>query len=129
MKTPERCLRCDWWSHNKSKCDRVFKAQVRIGQDAGEIVIETQPGLIPKDMEEELSSYLAIVLGDIVDAWPGWAEIKRIRDGGKACAGESPSRTVKEFGTHLKLAKPLQEPQPLKNLDAHGLFKSDISLF
>jgi hypothetical protein len=127
MTIPERCLRCDWWSHNKHKCDRVFKASVRVGPDAGEIVLETQPGVLPKDIEDEFSSYLVTVLGDIIDAWPGWREIKRIRDGGKPCAGERASNTIKEFGRHLSLAKPLGEPKPEKNLDAHGLFRADIS--
>lgn len=128
MTTPERCLRCDWWDFQVKRCDRIFKARVRVGPDAGEIVIETQPGVIPKDMEDELSMYLATILGDIIDAWPGWNEIKRIRDGGKSCAGERANATIREFGVHLSLAKPLVDPRPEKNLDKHGLFKADISV-
>lgn len=131
MSIPERCLKCDWWSHQKNLCDRIFKARVIVSQDAGEIIVETQPGILPKDMEDELSVYLATVVSDLIDMWPGWKEIKRIRDGGKECAGESPSRSIREFGSHLKLAKPLVkgEAQPLKNLDANGLFKADISIW
>lgn len=31
----ERCLKCDWWDHNKDKCARIFKARIRIAMDAG----------------------------------------------------------------------------------------------
>lgn len=130
--TPERCFKCDWFNVTKQACDRIFKARIRISGDAGEIVIETQPGILPKYMEEELSVYLATICGDLIDAWPGWAEIKRIRASGKECPGEQPSSAIKQYGRYLKLAKPLTpmgtgEAQPEKNLDAHGLFKSDIS--
>lgn len=129
MAIPERCLRCDWWNFQGKNCDRVFKAKVRVGPDAGEVVIETQPGVIPQYMEDELSVYLATVLGDIIDAWPGWKEIQRIKAGGKPCAAERPSAAIKHFGSRLALAKPLTDPQPEKNLDGHGLFKADISLW
>lgn len=80
---------------------------MRIGHNSGELVIETQPGIIPKYMEDELGVYLATILSDLVDAWPGWKEIKRIRDGGKECAAETPSVAIKDFGKALKLVKPL----------------------
>lgn len=135
MSTPERCLRCDWWNFSRSKCDRIFKATIRVAQDGGEIRLETMPGLLPRDMENDFSIWLVNALGDYIDAWPGWTEIKRIRDGGKPCAAEKPSAAIKEFGSRLSLVKPLaggplsqQEPQPLKNLDCHGLFKADTSL-
>lgn len=128
----ERCLRCEWWNHNKGVCYRIFKARIRISGDAGEVLFETQPGLLPKYMEEELGVYLSTIVQDLVDAWPGWREIKRIRDGGKECPSEEKSKSIEEYGVVLKLAKPLEESQrkvdPSKNLDRLGLFKSDISL-
>lgn len=125
---PERCLRCDWWNFNRGKCDRIFKAHMRISHDAGEITIETHPGVLPDYMEEELKMYLATVFGDVIDAWPGWQEIKRLRDGGKTCPAERPSAAIKNYGAKIHLVKPLGEAQPGKNLDANGLFKADISL-
>ena len=129
MSVPERCLKCDWWNFNRQACDRVFKARLRVGPDAGEITIETLPGVLPKDLEDEFTGWLVTAMADIIDAWPGWKEIKRIWDGGKPCAGEKPSATIREFGQKLALAKPLRTPQPELNLDAHGLFKADISLW
>ena len=128
MATPERCLKCDWWNFKTSKCDRIFKAHIRVSHDAGEVFIETQPGVLPDYMEEDLKLYLATVFGDVIDAWPGWQEIKRIRDGGKPCPAEKPSAAIRDFGSKLTLVKPLGEPQPEINLDANGLFKADISL-
>ncbi len=127
MVIPERCLRCDWWNFNKQACDRVFKAKLRVGPDAGEIFVETLPGVLPKDMEGEFTSWLVMIVGDIIDAWPGWAEIKRIRDGGKPCAAELPSVAIRDYGRTLTLVK-TKDADPLKNLDSHGLFKADISL-
>jgi hypothetical protein len=129
MGVPERCLRCDWWNFSRQACDRVFKAKLRVGPDAGEIFIETLPGVLPKDMEDDFTGWLVTVMGDIIDAWPGWKEIKRLRDGGKPCAGEQPSAAIQKFGQKLSLVKPLHTPQPELNLDAHGLFKADISLW
>ncbi len=128
MTIPERCLRCDWWNHNGHKCDRIFKARVRIGPDAGEVLFESQPGVIPKYLEEDLGAYLVTILGDIVDKWGGWGEIQRIKKGGKPCPSEQPSVAIKEYGATLKLVRPVQDPKPLENKDGHGLFKSDISL-
>ena len=130
MSIPERCLKCEWWNFSREKCDRIFKAHIRVAQDAGEILIETQPGLLPKDMEEDFGAWIVTALGDFIDAWPGWGELKRIRDGGTPCAGEKQSASIHEFGRKLTLAKPLTagEPDPLQNLDAHGLFKADISV-
>lgn len=126
---PERCLKCDWWNFAKHACDRIFKATIRVSNDAGEIRLETQPGVLPDYMEAEFEAWLVGALGDYIDAWPGWNEIKRIRDKGKECAGEKPSACIKEFGKTITLVKPLQEAHPEKNLDAHGLFKSDVSLW
>ena len=81
MSIPERCLKCEWWNFSREKCDRIFKAHIRVAQDAGEILIETQPGLLPKDMEEDFGAWIVTALGDFIDAWPGWGELKRIRDG------------------------------------------------
>lgn len=124
----ERCLKCSWWNFTKSSCDRIFKALIRVSQDAGEIRLETQPGILPEDMEKQFEAWLVGALGDYIDAWPGWYEIKKIRDGGKECAAEKPNACIKEFGKRLSLAKPLANAQPEKNLDTHGLFKADISL-
>lgn len=124
MPIPERCLKCEWWNFGRARCDRVFKARIRVAVDAGEINVETQPGLLPKDMEEDFTAWLVTALGDFIDSWPGWAEVKRIRDGGQPCAGHKPSASIREFG---KLAIIRGGAEPLKNLDEHGLFKSDIS--
>lgn len=125
---PERCLKCEWWNFSEAKCHRIFKARVVISQDAGEVLFETQPGVLPKHMEEELGVWLATAVQDLLDAWPGWAEVKRIRDGAEAqgCAGRKENKAIEPF---LKVVKTSGEAQPLKNLDANGLFKSDISLW
>src|SRR5512139_2224276 len=106
MMPPERCLRCDWWSFSRNVCDRIFKATIRVAQDAGEIRLETQPGLLPEDMEKEFGAWLVGALGDMIDAWPGWHELKRIRDGGKICAAERPNICIKEYGKTISLVKP-----------------------
>lgn len=124
----DRCLKCDWFNFSRQKCDRIFKANVRVAVDGGEIRIETQPGLLPKEMENEFAAWLAGAIGDYIDAWPGWNDVKAERDNNGGCAARRENKTIKEFGRTLSLAKPLVDPQPEKNLDAHGLFKADTSL-
>lgn len=123
---PERCLKCEWWSFTKSACDRIVKVRLRIATDGGEIDIQTQPGLIPDYLEDEFTAYLADAISHAVDSYPGWKEIKDLRHK-KGCAGKKDSKAIQDFGVSLSLVKPLGEPRPEKNLDAHGLFKSDIS--
>lgn len=124
----EICLKCDWWNFTRSACDRIVKVRLRIAVDGGEIDIETQPGLIPKDLEDEFTLYLADAIGHAVDSYPGWKEVKNLRLK-KGCAGHQENKAIKEFGCKLSLVKPVTEANPLKNVDSHGLFKSDISIW
>jgi len=128
MTIPERCLKCDWWNFSRARCDRRFSATIRVTKGGGDITITTNPGLIPDYLEEDLKVWLVTVMGDAIDAWPGWSEVNRIMEGGKPCPAEKPSAAIRQFGRHISLVKPLGEPQPEQNLDAHGLFKADISL-
>lgn len=126
MSTPERCLKCEWWSFDGHKCSRVFKAKMLIGHGGGELNIETQPGLITDFLQDEFEAWLVDAISTAVDSYPGWPEIAKMREK-NGCAAEKPSVAIKKFGQHLALAKPLTEPKPELNLDCHGLFKSDIS--
>ena len=128
MSIPERCLRCDWWSHTKAKCTRVLKGRLIIGHNSGELDIETTPGLIPEHLSDEFEAWLVDAISTAVDSYPGWPEIEKLRNQNGGCAGEKKSPAIKQFGSHLALAKPLVA-QPEKNLDSHGLFKADISLW
>lgn len=127
MSTPERCLKCEWWNHGIGKCSRVVKGRLRIGPDSGEIDIETLPGVIPDHLQEEFEAWLFDAISTAVDSYPGWPEIKRLRDQ-QGCAAKVTNKAIKEFGVGIKLVKPLGEPQPELNLDSHGLFKADTSL-
>lgn len=104
--TPERCLKCSWWNHNDKACERIFKAQVIIVPDAGEITLETQRGLLPEHLDQSLSEWVCRSIGDVIDAWPGWAEWKKLKDS-KGCAGHKDSVAIKEFGVGLKLVRPI----------------------
>jgi hypothetical protein len=116
MSTPERCLKCEWWNFGKAKCDRIFKARVRVAVDAGEIDLQTQPGVLPKDMEDDFASWLLRAIGDVIDAWPGWAEVKRMRDGNQ-CAGHKSCTSIREFG---KLAIIRGGPSPSRTWTSMG---------
>jgi len=127
--TPERCLKCDWWEHSNHRCSRVLKGKLLIAHGGGELTIETQPGLIPEYLQEELEAWLVDAITTAVDSYPGWTEINKLRQDNAGCAGHKANKAIKQFGSHLSLAKPLVKPEPLKNLDAHGLFKSDVSIW
>jgi hypothetical protein len=127
--TQERCLKCDWWSFTDHRCSRVLKGRLLIAHGGGELTIETQPGLIPEYLQEELEAWLVDAITTAVDSYPGWAEINKLRETNGGCAGQKANKSIKQFGSHLSLAKPLVEPKPELNLDAHGLFKSDVSIW
>lgn len=129
MAIPERCLRCDWWNFTLSKCSRVLKGKLIIAHGGGELNIETQPGLIPDHLQDEMEAWLVDAITTAVDSYPGWPEINRLRQSNGGCAGEKKSQAIKEYGVKLSLAKPLTtgEAKPEQNLDSHGLFKADIS--
>lgn len=124
---PERCLKCNHWNFNRAKCDRVLKIKMFIGHGGGDLDIQTQPGLIPEHLEDELTAYLVDAITQAVDSYPGWKEIQGLLDK-QVCAAKTENKAFKEFGRTLSLARPVQEPQPEKNLDVHGLFRADISL-
>jgi hypothetical protein len=128
--TPERCLKCNHWNFQKGKCDRIIKIKMLIAHGGGDLFVDTLPGVIPAHLEAELNEYLMYHLPNVIEAWPGWKEVLRLRDG-KPCAAEQPSTAIKEFGKKLSLVKPLEagEADPLQNKDHLGLFKSDISLW
>jgi hypothetical protein len=127
--TPERCLKCTWWEHADHRCSRILKGSLKIAHGGGELTIETQPGLIPEHLQSELEAWLVDAITTAVDSYPGWPEIMELRKQNGGCACQRANKTIKEFGSHLSLAKPLVDPKPELNLDAHGLFKSDISLW
>lgn len=123
----ERCLKCEWWNHGSGKCDRVLKGRLLIAHGGGELNIETQPGLIPEYLQDEMEAWLVDAITTAVDSYPGWKEILALRDK-QGCAGKKENQAIKKFGVGIKLAKPLGEAKPELNLDAHGLFKADTSL-
>ncbi len=94
---PERCFKCVHFNYNKRVCDRVFSVKVLIGHNSGDMTIETQPGLIPKYLEEELWRYLIDSITDIVDKWGGWWEVLRLRDDRGGCAGSEESTAIREY--------------------------------
>lgn len=97
MSTPERCLKCEFW---KGSCTRLFKAKIKILSAGGEIMLETQPGLIPHQYEKELEQYLGEVIGillaDKIDSWPRWKDIKRLEKL-QGCPAYSEARDRKDF--------------------------------
>ena len=129
MTTPERCLKCEWWNFGNHKCSRVVKGRLVIGHGSGELSLETNRGLIPEYLEAEFEAWLVDAITSAVDSYPGWPEILRLRSANGGCAAEKNSQAITKYGARLNLVKPLVEPKPEKNLDAHGLFKADISLW
>ncbi|MFP3866871.1 MAG: hypothetical protein ACLFUU_01745 [Desulfobacteraceae bacterium] len=71
----ERCVKCEHWDWDKQCCRRIVKAKVLIGMNGGEIDIQTQPGLLPQDLEQELALFLGDAIPRIIDSWTGWREI------------------------------------------------------
>jgi hypothetical protein len=128
----ERCLRCDHWNHGNKKCDRVLKARMYLGMEGGRISgdlnIETAPGLLTKELENDLAEFLSHWLPTAVERWQGWAQVAKLHEG-RDCGAHHENKCVQEFGKLVLLNKPLQAPDPLQNLDEHGLFKSDIALW
>lgn len=132
--THESCLRCDHWNHNSQRCERVLKARIYVGLESGrisgDVFIETAPGLLTKELENDLAEYLSHWIPTAVERWQGWEQVAKLHEG-KDCGAEQESKCVKEFGKLVLLNKPLKagEADPLQNKDHLGLFKSDISLW
>lgn len=128
---PERCLKCEFWNHSKVWCDQILKGDIYLEWDGGlvgALNFQTQGGLIPKHLEESLNEYLAHIVPIAIERWPGWGEVAELREQ-KGCPANQESVSIRKFGVELKLVKPLGEAHPEKNLDANGLFKSDISIW
>ncbi len=100
----ERCVKCEHWDWDKQRCGRIVKVKILIGQGGGEVDIQTQPGLLPKDLEQELSLFLGTTLPRIVDAWPGWRELHDYLEKNpekKACAARQEISGFKEEITKI----------------------------
>jgi len=96
---PERCFKCEWWDFDKGHCTCRFKAKYLITPAGGEVTIETHPGLIPEYLEPEFSEMLGKLfnrVNDVIDAWPGWKEIKRLEKQ-QECPGYTLASNRQEF--------------------------------
>jgi hypothetical protein len=121
----ERCLKCDHWNHNLSRCDRVLKGSVRLGMEGGRLtgvmVFETTPGLLNKDLEADLSEFLVESIPALVESWPGWGEVFRLHEG-KHCAAEQPKECLDEISVRvLKVVKKDEDPAD----DTPGYLKTE----
>jgi hypothetical protein len=70
------------------------------GQLTGVINFETNPGLLPKDLEADLSEFLVETIPAMIESWPKWGKVFQLHDG-KECAAEQPSTCVKEYGLRV----------------------------
>lgn len=99
MSIPERCFLCAHWDHQHNECLRVVRMTVVVGEGGGSIDLQTTPGLIPVDLENALLRDMTNALSRIIDAWPGWKEIREYREGKDAGGHDCAAR---EEMVHLK---------------------------
>jgi hypothetical protein len=108
MSVAERCLKCESYDHQQHKCTRVLKGSIQLGMEGGRLTgvmqFETNPGLIPAELEADLSEFLVETIPAMIESWPKWGQIFRLHDG-KACAAEKPSACVKEYGLRVVTKK------------------------
>jgi hypothetical protein len=111
----EQCLRCDHFDHSIKKCLRVFKGRVYLsfegGRLSGDMNFETLPGLLTKELENDLAEFLSHWVPTMIERWKGWEQVVKLFEGEKDCAAEQPSKCIQEFGVSLKLVKPLKDEE------------------
>jgi len=95
----ERCVKCEHWDWDRQRCRRIVKVKVTIDQGGGEVDIQTQPGLLPKDLEEKLSLFLGDAIPRIIDSWTGWHELHTYLEKNpqkRTCAAQQESKNFRQ---------------------------------
>jgi hypothetical protein len=89
MRIQEACLNCEAFDFELKSCKRVMNAKLVVGHNGGQLDLSTHPGIIPIELEQNFADWIM----DVVDAWPGWKEVARLREE-YGCSAKSEKHTL-----------------------------------